>query len=136
MKKPLIVIGHRMGKGQKVAEGIMNVGCDAIVIEGMVADMKIGQYMHDNKADLGISFCGSGGAGAITAENQFGYKSTHHLRTVDAGVSAVRDGYQVHTEKVSKKERFLYLFFPRERVSHVLTLNIEVEVKYINLKED
>ncbi len=95
MKKPLIVIGHRMGKGQKVAEGIMNVGCDAIVIEGMVADMKIGQYMHDNKADLGISFCGSGGAGAITAENQFGYKSTHHLRTVDAGVSAVRDGYQV-----------------------------------------
>ena len=42
----------------------------------------------------------------------------------------------VHTEKVSKKERFLYLFFPRERVSHVLTLNIEVEVKYINLKED
>jgi uncharacterized protein (TIGR03578 family) len=42
----------------------------------------------------------------------------------------------INKEQVVKKERFLYLFFPRERISYVLTLNIEVEVKYINLKED
>lgn len=95
MNKPLIVIGHRMGKGENVAEGVKNAGCDVIVIEGMVADMKLGQYMHDNKADLGISFCGSGGAGAITAKNQFGYKAVHHLRTVEAGVRAVKDGFEV-----------------------------------------
>lgn len=95
MSKPIIVIGHRMGKGEKVAEGIRKAGGEAIVIEGMVADMKLGQVMNAQKAQLGISFCGSGGAGAINASNQFGYRATHHLRTVEAGVRAVKDGFKV-----------------------------------------
>ena len=34
-----------------------------------------------------------------------------------------------------KKEKFLYLFFPREIKTLVLKLNIKVEVRYINLEE-
>lgn len=95
MSKPLIVIGHRLGKGNKVAEGIKKAGCDVFVIPGVAADMKLGDVMKEMNADLGISFCGSGGAGAITAKNKFGYKATHSLRTVEAGVQAVKEGYVV-----------------------------------------
>ncbi|MBV1709993.1 MAG: glycine-rich SFCGS family protein [Erysipelothrix sp.] len=95
MSKPLIVIGHRMGGGEKTANGVRKAGGEAIVIPGMVADMKLGSYMKEHNADIGISFCGSGGAGAITAANQFGFRAVHHLRTVEAGVRAVKDGYQV-----------------------------------------
>jgi uncharacterized protein (TIGR03578 family) len=35
----------------------------------------------------------------------------------------------------SRKERFLYLLFPREIKTLVLKLNIKVEVRYINLEE-
>lgn len=95
MSKPLIVIGHRLGKGQLVAKGIEKAGGVAFVIPGMVADMKLGDVMKEKNADLGISFCGSGGAGAINAKNKYGYKSIHSLRTVEAGVQAVKEGYQV-----------------------------------------
>lgn len=95
MKKPLFVIGHRLGKGQNVAKGIIDAGGEVIVIEGMASDMKVGDVMHENNADIGISFCGSGGAGAITASNKYGYKAQHHLRTVDAGVTALKEGMQV-----------------------------------------
>ena len=64
------VIGHRMGKGQAVARGVEKAGGKAIVIPGMAADMKLGDVMKENNADLGISFCGSGGAGALTAQNK------------------------------------------------------------------
>ena len=37
-KKVVIVIGDRMGKGQKVAAGIEQAGGEAIVIPGMAAD--------------------------------------------------------------------------------------------------
>lgn len=94
-KQITIVIGHRLGKGQKVAKGIENAGGKAIVIEGMAADMKLGDVMHEQQADLGISFCGSGGAGALMAANKYGYKAKHHLRSVEAGVTAVKEGYEV-----------------------------------------
>ena len=43
MAEVVIVIGDRMGKGQKIAEGINSIdGCRAIVIPGMAADMKLG----------------------------------------------------------------------------------------------
>ena len=46
MAKPLVVIGHRMGKGQRIAKGIEEEGGEAVVIEGMLADMKLGDKMH------------------------------------------------------------------------------------------
>jgi len=95
MSKPLIVIGHRMGQGFNVQKGIEDAGGEAIVIEGMGADMKLGDVMNEKQADLGISFCGSGGAGAITASTNYGYSSRDHLRSVGEGVTAIKDGIEV-----------------------------------------
>ena len=94
-KKVLIVIGERMGKGGHVADGIRKAGGEAHVIPDMAADMKLGDVMHEMNADLGISFCGSGGAGALMASNKYGYKCRHSMRSVDEGVTAVRDGIKV-----------------------------------------
>jgi len=95
MKKPLIVIGHRLGKGQNVAVGVTEAGGEAFVISGFTADMKLGDVMKEKSADLGISFCGSGGAGAIHAANQHGFTQKHSLRTVLEGVGAVNEGIKV-----------------------------------------
>ncbi len=94
-KKVMIVIGERMGKGGHVADGIRKAGGEAHVIPGMAADMKLGDVMHEMNADLGISFCGSSGAGALMASNKYGYKCRHSMRSVDEGVAAVRDGIKV-----------------------------------------
>ena len=94
-KKVVIVIGERMGKGNHVADGIQKAGGEAYVIPGMAADMKLGDVMHEKNADLGLSFCGSGGAGALMASNKYGYKCRHSMRSVDEGVTAVQDGIQV-----------------------------------------
>ncbi len=94
-KKVLIVIGERMGKGNHVADGIRKAGGEAYVIPGMAADMKLGDVMHEKNADLGLSFCGSGGAGALMASNKYGYKCRHSMRSVDEGVTAIKDGIQV-----------------------------------------
>lgn len=94
-KEIIVVIGHRLGKGQNVAKGVEAAGGKAIVIPGMAADMKLGDVMKENNATIGISFCGSGGAGAIMAQTKHGYKATHHLRSVEAGVTAIKEGYQV-----------------------------------------
>lgn len=94
-KKVVIVIGERMGKGQKVAAGIEAAGGEVYVIPGMAADMKLGDVMKEKNADLGISFCGSGGAGALMASNKYGYKGKHHLRSIDEGVTAIKEGYEV-----------------------------------------
>lgn len=90
-----VVIGDRLGKGQKIAKGIEAAGGVAIVIPGMAADMKLGDVMHKEQANIGLSFCGSGGAGAITASTKYGYKSADHLRSIDAGVTALRNGARV-----------------------------------------
>lgn len=109
MGKPLVVIGHRLGKGELVKKGIELEGGEAIVIDGVAADMKVGDVMNEHNADFGISFCGSGGAGAITAKNKYGYKAQHHLRTVDAGVRALKEGNKVlgfgfmDTEELGRK---------------------------------
>ncbi|MFV0247103.1 MAG: SFCGS family glycine-rich protein [Mycoplasmatales bacterium] len=94
MSKPVIVIGHRMGQGDKVAEGITNAGGIAVVIPGMAADMKLGDVMKEHNADLGISFCGSGGAGALQAQNNHSYKAKYGMRSVLEGQSAVKEGYE------------------------------------------
>lgn len=94
-KQIKIVIGHRLGKGQNVAKGIEQAGGIAIVIPGIAADMKLGDVMKQENADLGISFCGSGGAGALTAANKYGYRAEHHFRSIDAAVPAIHKGVQV-----------------------------------------
>ena len=93
--KVVIVIGHRMGKGQNIVKGIEKKGGIAILIPGMLADMKLGDVMKEHNTDIGLSFCGSGGAGAITASTKYGYTSKHSLRSVDEGVQALKEGIQV-----------------------------------------
>jgi uncharacterized protein (TIGR03577 family) len=90
-----IVIGDRLGKGQNIAKGIEKAGGIAVVIPGVAADMKLGDIMKKEEADLGLSFCGSGGAGAITAQNKYGYKAKYGMRSVDEGVTAIKDGFNV-----------------------------------------
>jgi len=90
-----IVIGDRMGKGQNIAKGIEAAGGEAIVIKGMAADMRLGDTMNKENADLGLSFCGSGGAGALTAANKYGYSERHGMRSVQEGITAIQDGIKV-----------------------------------------
>lgn len=95
MEKIKVVIGDRLGKGKKVAAGVEAAGAEAILIPGVGADMKVGDYMNQNKADFGISFCGSGGAGAITAKSKYGYSAEFGLRSIEAGITAIKNGAQV-----------------------------------------
>ncbi len=62
------------------------------IIPGMAADMKLGDVMNKEQADLGISFCGSGGAGAITAQTKYGYKCRYGMRSIEEGVTAINEG--------------------------------------------
>jgi uncharacterized protein (TIGR03577 family) len=90
-----IVIGHRLGKGQSVADGVRAAGAEPVVIPGPGADMKVGDVMADEDAALGISFCGSGGAGAVTAKAKYGHDIEFGMRSVQAGVTAVEQGRTV-----------------------------------------
>jgi len=115
MEKVKIVIGHRFGKGKNVAEGVRQAGGEPILIEGMAADMKVGQYMKENEAHLGISFCGGGGGGALAAQNKYGYKAKYDLRTVPAGIGAVMAGYEalgfgiMDTEELGREITLAYI---------------------------
>ncbi len=95
MGRPLIVIGHRMGKGQRIAAGVVEAGGEAYVIEGMLADMKLGDKMNELNADLGLSFCGSGGAGALTANKKYGYKFKQYQKSPAAFATAIKEGCKV-----------------------------------------
>jgi uncharacterized protein (TIGR03577 family) len=95
MTKVKIVIGDRLGKGQNIAKGVEAAGGIPIVISGVGADMKVGDVMKQEEADLGLSFCGSGGAGALTAKTKYGYPVEYGLRSVDAGITALRSGKKV-----------------------------------------
>ncbi|MBW7981653.1 glycine-rich SFCGS family protein [Enterobacillus tribolii] len=90
-----VVIGDRLGKGQKVGQGVEAAGGTAVVIPGVAADMKLGDVMKQENADLGISFCGSGGAGAITAQTKYGYKARYGMRSIEEGVTAINEGCNV-----------------------------------------
>ena len=52
-----VVIADRMGKGQNVAKGVEAAGARAVVVPGMGADMRLGDVMQQENADMGISFC-------------------------------------------------------------------------------
>ena len=95
MSKVVVVIGDRLGKGQNIAKGIEAAGGTAIVIPGVGADMRLGDVMNAENADLGLSFCGSGGAGAITAQSKYGYPASHGLRSIDEGITALKSGKKV-----------------------------------------
>ncbi len=60
MEQITVVIGDRLGKGQKVAAGVEKAGGRAVVVPGVAADMKLGDVMKAENATFGISFCGSG----------------------------------------------------------------------------
>ncbi|EPH95148.1 MULTISPECIES: SFCGS family glycine-rich protein [unclassified Enterococcus] len=90
-----VVIADRLGKGQKVAEGVESAGGQAFVVPGMGADMRLGDVMQEKNADLGISFCGSGGAGALTAATKYGYSERHGMRSIEEGITAIEDGKKV-----------------------------------------
>jgi len=90
-----IVVGHRLGKGQQVAKGIEAAGVRVVLIPGPAGDMRVGDVMDAEGADLGISFCGSGGAGAVTAKSKYGYEIEYNMRSADAGVTAVQTGKKV-----------------------------------------
>ncbi|WP_421101252.1 SFCGS family glycine-rich protein [Sporosarcina psychrophila] len=95
MSEIIVVIGDRLGKGQNVGKGVEAAGGKAIVISGMAADMKLADMMNEVKADMGISFCGSGGAGAITAQSKYGYPAHYGMRSVEEGLTALREGKTV-----------------------------------------
>lgn len=95
MEQITVVIGDRLGKGQKVAAGVEKAGGRAVVVPGVAADMKLGDVMKAENATFGISFCGSGGAGAITAQTKYGYKAKYGMRSVDEGVTAINEGCNV-----------------------------------------
>ncbi|SFT94542.1 conserved hypothetical protein EF_0830/AHA_3911 [Kosakonia arachidis] len=95
MEQITVVIGDRLGKGQKVAAGVEKAGGRAVVVPGVAADMKLGDVMKAENATFGISFCGSGGAGAITAQNKHGYKAKYGMRSVEEGVTAINEGCNV-----------------------------------------
>ncbi|WP_063764669.1 SFCGS family glycine-rich protein [Streptomyces sp. NRRL F-5053] len=90
-----IVIGHRLGKGQSVADGVRAAGAEPVLIPGPGADMKVGDVMQAEGAALGISFCGSGGAGAVTAKAKYGHDIEFGMRSAQAGVTAVQQGRTV-----------------------------------------
>lgn len=95
MSEIIVVIGDRLGKGQNVGKGVEAAGGKAILISGMAADMKLGDMMNEVNADMGISFCGSGGAGAITAQSKYGYPAHYGMRSVEEGLTALREGKTV-----------------------------------------
>ena len=95
MEQITVVIGDRLGKGQKVAAGAEKAGARAVVVPGVAADMKLGDMMKAENATFGISFCGSGGAGAITAQTKYGYKAKYGMRSVEEGVTAINEGCNV-----------------------------------------
>ena len=49
MEQITVVIGDRLGKGQKVAAGVEKAGGRAVVVPGMAADMKLGDVMKAEK---------------------------------------------------------------------------------------
>ena len=90
-----VVIADRMGKGQNVAKGVEAAGGTAVVVPGMGADMRLGQVMDKEKADMALSLCGSGRAGALTAHTQYAWPQRHALRSIQEGVTAIEEGTKV-----------------------------------------
>ncbi|WP_430535185.1 SFCGS family glycine-rich protein [Listeria rocourtiae] len=95
MDQITVVIADRLGKGQNVAAGAEKAGAKAIVVPGMGADMRLGDVMKEHNADFGISFCGSGGAGALTAQTKYGYPAHYGMRSIEEGVTAIQNGKTV-----------------------------------------
>ncbi len=103
-KRPLVIIGQRMGGGKRIAAGIEAAGGTAHVIPGMLADMKLGDVMQEMGADLGLSFCGSGGAGALNAQNKYGYKAAQAQRSPNDFANRIKEGCIVIGGPLQDKE--------------------------------
>ena len=57
--------------------------------------MRIGARMEAENVSFVVAFCGRGGAGAITAQNKHGYKAKYGMRSVEEGVTAINEGFNV-----------------------------------------
>ncbi|MGN5184623.1 SFCGS family glycine-rich protein [Aeromonas veronii] len=86
-----LVIGDRLGKGQKWGRR-GNRRCQRDHHPRHGRRHELGDVMNKEQADLGISFCGSGGAGAITAQTKYGYKCRYGMRSIEEGVTAINEG--------------------------------------------
>ena len=88
-----VVIADRLGKGQNVAKRVEQAGGRAVVVPGMGADMRLGDVMQQEKADLGISFCRHVVVQELlTAATKYGYPERHGMRSIEEGVTAINDG--------------------------------------------
>lgn len=106
MEQITVMIGDRLGKGQKVTAGMEKVDRRVVVIPGIAADMKLGDVMKAENATFGISFCGSSGAGAITVQNKHGYKAKYGMWSTDEGVTAINEGCNALGFGFMDKEEF------------------------------
>ena len=61
----------------------------------MGADMRLGDVMQQENADMGNFFLRGGGAGALTAANKYRYPERHGMRSIEEGVTAIKDGKTV-----------------------------------------
>ncbi|MBM7599025.1 uncharacterized protein (TIGR03577 family) [Virgibacillus halotolerans] len=87
-----VVIADRLGKGQNVARGAEEAGANVILVPGVGADIKLGDVMKEHDAAFGISFCGSGGAGAIAAQTKHQYPAKYGMRSIQEGITAIENG--------------------------------------------
>ncbi len=83
MEQITVVIGDRLGKGQKARRrrwksgrtccGRPRVAADSAVFKG---------HNESGKRHLRHLLCGKGGAGAITAQTKYGYKAKYGMRAL------------------------------------------------------
>jgi uncharacterized protein (TIGR03577 family) len=78
--------------GQKVAAGAEKAGARAVVVPGVAADMKLGDMMK-RKTPPSVSLSAAAGAGR--SPRRHGYKAKYGMRSVDEGVTAINEGYNV-----------------------------------------
>ena len=57
--------------------------------------MKLGDMMKAETPPSVSLSAAAAGAGAITAQNKHGYKAKYGMRSVDEGVTAINEGYNV-----------------------------------------
>ncbi len=94
MEQITVVIGDRPGKGQKWPLARKS-RCSCCCCTGCCRRYEAGRHDESRKRYLRHLLLRRGGAGAITAQNKHGYKAKYGMRSVDEGVTAINEGYNV-----------------------------------------
>ena len=66
-----------------------------MVILGVAADMKLGDVMKAENAQLGISFAVAVAPAPLPRKTKYGYKAKYGMRSVEEGVTAINEGCNV-----------------------------------------